>query len=454
MSKQKIDDLSRLLEIFALAIIGFAYWYATPIRDQWIGLIGLLSPIYWVKYKNSNETFINSLRFVLIYMPLGALLLLCLVNIPFSPFESRGIILIFRPLYGVTLVLFASHYIYQYLHPVHLLHVTVVMGLSLGIIAITATNWQTIGGKLGLFTEIVSKLPVIHSYPDASGLFNPNEIAGGITWLAPLVLGLLFIYRRASTWLWMGLAGAATLLLYLALVLGLSLSGLTGALGGSVLVIFAQLERRIEPQNNGSVKQFRLLKHLWLKVTAASIAVIIVVQALILIHPPWITQTLMAIIQRTDSQSLLHREVIWTSARQAVLDYPMTGIGMAVYRSPAAWQAYPTPGFNRQDAVHAHNELLHIGTDLGVPGMIVLTAIYSTAGYMLWYSYRYGSLEIQGYATAVSAGMVAHMIYGLADAIPLWDRFAFLFWWMLALSAALYIHTRQQVQSDSRDSPM
>jgi hypothetical protein len=40
---------------------------------------------------------------------------------------------------------------------------------------------------------------------------------------------------------------------------------------------------------------------------------------------------------------------------------------------------------------------------------------------------------------AIAAGLFAHAIYGLTDAIPLWDRFAFFFWWMLGLSGAQYV---------------
>ena len=42
-------------------------------------------------------------------------------------------------------------------------------------------------------------------------------------------------------------------------------------------------------------------------------------------------------------------------------------------------------------------------------------------------------------AVAVSAGgLLAHAVYGMADAITLWDRFAFVFWIMLGLLAAQY----------------
>jgi len=46
------------------------------------------------------------------------------------------------------------------------------------------------------------------------------------------------------------------------------------------------------------------------------------------------------------------------------------------------------------------------------------------------------------------------MIYGLGDAIPLWDRFAFGLWWMLGMAAALYVlHGRADPSSASMNSP-
>ena len=42
-------------------------------------------------------------------------------------------------------------------------------------------------------------------------------------------------------------------------------------------------------------------------------------------------------------------------------------------------------------------------------------------------------------AVAVAAGLLAHMVYGMGDAITLWDRFAFGYWWMIGLAAAQYV---------------
>ncbi|MDQ7033478.1 MAG: hypothetical protein Q9P01_01185 [Anaerolineae bacterium] len=36
-------------------------------------------------------------------------------------------------------------------------------------------------------------------------------------------------------------------------------------------------------------------------------------------------------------------------------------------------------------------------------------------------------------AVAVFGGLVAHSVYGVGDAITLWDRFSFILWWLVGL---------------------
>jgi hypothetical protein len=41
-------------------------------------------------------------------------------------------------------------------------------------------------------------------------------------------------------------------------------------------------------------------------------------------------------------------------------------------------------------------------------------------------------------AAALAGALIGHAVYGLADAIPPWDRFSFVWWWVLGLIAARY----------------
>jgi hypothetical protein len=39
---------------------------------------------------------------------------------------------------------------------------------------------------------------------------------------------------------------------------------------------------------------------------------------------------------------------------------------------------------------------------------------------------------------AAATGLLAHAVYGVGDAITLWDRFIFVFWWIMGLVGAVY----------------
>jgi hypothetical protein len=69
------------------------------------------------------------------------------------------------------------------------------------------------------------------------------------------------------------------------------------------------------------------------------------------------------------------------------------------------------------DFAHAHNELLQ-ATDLGVPGLVALLAIYFGTFGMLW-SLWHGApdLETRYLALGLAGGLLAHAIYGFTDAI-------------------------------------
>ncbi|HEX2619298.1 MAG TPA: O-antigen ligase family protein [Phototrophicaceae bacterium] len=283
----------------------------------------------------------------------------------------------------------------------------------------TGTNWSE--GKR-FFSFIIEHLPSISTYPGVEGLFNPNEIAGAMSWLMPLCLGLTMYYFQKNRRLLSLIAGAGAGLLLLALLFGQSFSALAGIVVGIAIILI--------PRN------YRVAG------TGLIVAGILVIQAVIFINPTLVVETAVRFSGRENINSLEHRQVMWTAARQAVIDHPVTGLGMAMFRSPAVWEDYPTPGYDRSKAVHAHNELLHIATDLGIPGFITMLSWYLGTFYMLYYAWKRSDSVTRWAVTGIAAGLIAHMIYGLADSIPLWDRFAFIFWWMLGLAAAQYTLAR------------
>jgi len=163
--------------------------------------------------------------------------------------------------------------------------------------------------------------------------------------------------------------------------------------------------------------------------------------------------------------SLNQRLVIWTSAIKGIQDFPFTGMGLNTFRRLMN-VLYPYSGTGSPfwlDIGHAHNEFLQAGVDLGIPGLIAFIALYIGAFWMLiktWRATFYiekGGLErnpeksgrqeagflINGTITrsivlGLAGGLLAHLLYGLADAVALGAKPGFLFWMLLALISGLF----------------
>jgi O-antigen ligase len=113
-----------------------------------------------------------------------------------------------------------------------------------------------------------------------------------------------------------------------------------------------------------------------------------------------------------------------------------------MFRDNRVRKRYPVTTYSLSVLPHTHDELLQFGSDMGLPGLALFLALYGTAAWMLIYAYRHGDRPSQIIAAAVGAGMLAHGFFGVGDAITVWDRFAFLFWWLLALASAQFMLAR------------
>jgi len=133
------------------------------------------------------------------------------------------------------------------------------------------------------------------------------------------------------------------------------------------------------------------------------------------------------------------------SAIRIIADYPLTGSGINTFRAGSVRAQYPVVGYEPPKVLpHAHNEILQIGADLGVPGIMVLLAIYGVTGRSLFRVWRRGDRLTGGLALTLGAALGAHAVYGMFDAITLWDRLAFVFWSMIGLGMALVITQPQR----------
>ena len=422
---KKLAHFILALELPVLALLLYAFWHHSPIRDRWLWLLWLpllLVAARWIAHRRLwTRTPLDI--FLLLFLLLGV------INVRVAPY-TRGYLMLARPLLGMALVIgFVEHARSRRKMDI-LLGLSVVLGLVVGLLGLLATQWTVKGDTL---TALTAYLPAINHegfLPDALLSFNPNEIAGTMAWLVPLAAGLAFNsgsgFHDRSTTILRRVAGIAFVLLFSALFLGQS----RFALGGTLLALII-LTLLLTPGHRA--RYGRLL-------VIAAFGVLELVIIFNLLGP-----TTTPSLTTRDQDSLSKRTNIWNVALQIVGEYPLTGAGMSMYRE-ATREDYPVVGFEGRSVPHAHNEWLQIATDLGFPGLIVYGGWQTVIGIMLYQCWKHGDGNSQVVALSVAGGLVAHAIFGLGDATPLWDRFAFVYWWLVGLVCAQYVLVRGTVR--------
>jgi putative inorganic carbon (HCO3(-)) transporter len=136
---------------------------------------------------------------------------------------------------------------------------------------------------------------------------------------------------------------------------------------------------------------------------------------------------------------LTSRTELWSRAIAGIQDFPLTGMGMNAFRKtlPAVYPLFLTP--TTVDVAHAHNHLLQAALDLGIPGLVAYGAIWLGASVLLVRVYRRSpNHRYRTVAGGLGAGLVAHFMFGMTDAIPLGAKVGVLFWLALALAVSLH----------------
>ena len=142
---------------------------------------------------------------------------------------------------------------------------------------------------------------------------------------------------------------------------------------------------------------------------------------------------------------------IWSRAIDILRDFSWTGVGMGAF-NPVANALYPfffvSPDYS--STPHAHNLLLQIGVDLGLPGLIAWLAIWLGITTCAWGLYRLGQTGQKPWVAGLGAGFLgsqlALVLHGIMDANT-WGmiRPAPLVWGIWALVAAAWIYYSRSV---------
>lgn len=409
------------LEPLYLALTTLAFFYPTPTRTDWLWLLWLLVPVAAARYVVHGRLLTRTP----LNLWFAALLVLGVLNVYLAPY-TRGLSLLARPVLGIATYLAMVESARTSGRMRGPLQVMIMLGLLAGVLSIGATQWNPKSDQLSLITD---SLPVVQGFPGAEAGFNANEIAGGLSWLVPLMAGLA-LYRwqqGGSRWH----VTIAFIMMFAALLLGQSRSALIGVFVALALLIPFVVRRLHWRVLTYAALLLAVGFQVWVSADFATSQAAIVETAR--------NQRFRTLpLQTHDERNINVRLEIFGSALAIIRDHPLTGVGLSMFRDGQVRAEYPVPMMEDRILPHAHNEPLQIGSDLGIPGMIVFLAIYAVAGYMLLQSWRRGDTQARAVSASIGAGLLAHAIYGMADAVTLWDRLTFIYWLMLGLVGAQY----------------
>lgn len=140
---------------------------------------------------------------------------------------------------------------------------------------------------------------------------------------------------------------------------------------------------------------------------------------------------------------------VWQRGLMMVQDFPVTGIGIGTY-DPIAHSLYPFFIAAPDELIpHAHNNLLEVAVDLGIPGLMAYSALL--IGFVLCATRAYRALTNDGARALIAGlgfGMLAYQIFGLTDAFILGSKPGLLMWIFIALAVACYVRRKEWMKED------
>lgn len=130
---------------------------------------------------------------------------------------------------------------------------------------------------------------------------------------------------------------------------------------------------------------------------------------------------------------------IWQHSLTAIQDFPFTGIGIGTFTIVFP-RLYPL-SFPVDRYPHAHNLVLQIGIDMGLPGAIAYMALLINLYAMLFVMLRSYSLHSVRWVLTVGAlgSCVDISVHGLLDAVVWGTKIAFLPWVVYTLVTVLFL---------------
>jgi len=317
-------------------------------------------------------------------------------------------------------------------------------GVGVSVLSLVGTEWAAKFPTLG---SIYKHLPQLIRGVTRSpgGGFHPNEVGGTLILFIPPALSLLLTTVRTSANQSLsdalhpgsGVSSYRSVLVHFRWLLVVSLSLIL------LITVFTFILTQSRSAFLGlgvALIALGAIKNRWLGL----ILVLAVAASIVLLWHFGIEEVghlLLDIGEETVAVGTLTfagRMEVWQRAIYMMQDFPYTGIGLNTF-DLVANVMYPFFLIGPEARViHAHNNFLQVGVDLGIPGLVAYLSLLTVFALMAWRIYRHSNDRIlQALALGLFGGMLAHQVYGLTDAITLGAKPGIILWAMMGLMVAM-----------------
>jgi putative inorganic carbon (HCO3(-)) transporter len=303
----------------------------------------------------------------------------------------------------------------------------ILAGLAVWAVGLVDLDWPS---KIPFLQTWWDRLPQhIVRIPEApQGGVSPNQLAGTIVLVLPAALvallgGSQFPNPRLLRPLGLGAAILWGGTLFLTQSRGGWVGGAVGAL--SLVALWAASARRP-----------------WQRMLGIALAALAVLGSAIILRTVGVDRVTGLLDGASEGSvetavgafSFQGRVEIWSRALYMMYDFPFTGQGLGAFREslPAL---YPLFLVRLERYIpHAHNVFLHVGVDLGLPGLVAYLSLLVVGVWIGWNRVQRGGWE-RWLGLGVLAGLIGYHVFGLTDTVALGSKPSFLFWWLMGLLA-------------------
>lgn len=367
-------------------------------------------------------------------MPVFGILVMLLVSL----YASADWSLSLPKVYGVILGIAIFYAVVNAFDTIGKLEIAIggliILSLAVSGLGLVGADW--LSNKLFSLEKVYQLLPrLIQELPRSiAGGIHPNIVGGALAFFMPLLVSLLWdgweikkLQFVTNTKLAEVLRATSKLCLIFSLAITsftLLLTQSRGSIIGVAIGLFALM-------------LWHNRRFLW--------AVPLTMLAILVLSQVWGVANLEEFISNIDihgGSTLPGRVEIWQRAIYMIQSFPFTGIGIGTF-DPVAHALYPFISFGDAYIPHAHNMLLEVAVDLGIPGLVLYIALLSGFVISAWRAYQAAVRPLRALIVGLVCGMLAHQIFGIMDAFMLGTKLGAAMWIYIGLVAALYVHRDQ-----------